>query len=103
MTAMYVAGLLLGTMCSSLIWFLLYTIKEPKYKKGEKYKMNRLTEYDELCGCYKLRRDAVGNAVQRLGRLEDNMEFVNDIMQMYDNNSISETDVTIRLREIVEN
>jgi hypothetical protein len=61
--------------------------------------MSRLTIYDPLARCYKMKPDAVGNAIQTLGKHEDVIEEINTQLHNYDYDC---TDADNALDEISE-
>jgi hypothetical protein len=45
--------------------------------------MDKLTYYDELAGCYKIKPEASANVIQRLGQLEHGIEELKVRIEKY--------------------
>lgn len=50
--------------------------------------MDRVTYYDELAGCYKLKPESKSNIIQRLGRFESDLENLLQLKAEYERNEI---------------
>ena len=62
--------------------------------------MARVTYYDYICGCYKLKDDVSTNIIQRMGRIEDAIENYINIADLPFQGNDSEM-ITDRLEAIV--
>lgn len=45
--------------------------------------MDKLTYYDELAGCYKIKPDIPSNVIQQLGKLEHGVEELKGRIELY--------------------
>jgi hypothetical protein len=54
--------------------------------------MDRVTYYDMLAGCYKLKPDVSTNIIQRLGRLESDFDKLNKLLEEYEQDKINGTE-----------
>ena len=64
--------------------------------------MQRMTDYDYLCTCYKLKAQYVGNAVQQLGKLEDRAEMMDYIIQRTKEKKYEPEEALTRIIELWE-
>lgn len=53
---------------------------------------DRVTYYDELAGCYKLKPEVKPNVIQRLGRLETDFDNLYQILEEYNRDKISDSE-----------
>ena len=64
--------------------------------------MERLTYYDEVSECYKVKSDKTNNVVQRLGDLESLTEDILEVLGELERNEISYEDACCYISENVE-
>lgn len=53
---------------------------------------DRVTYYDELAGCYKIKPDTSPNVIQRLGRLESDFDNLYQILDEYNRDKINDSE-----------
>lgn len=54
--------------------------------------MSRLTYYDDLAGCYKLKPESNSNVIQRLGQLESDQDNLLQIKDEYEKDIINSSE-----------
>ena len=64
--------------------------------------MERLTEYDEVAECYKIRQGASVNVVQQFGKYETAMERLFDILDKYNLNELSSVEAWTYTLELLD-
>lgn len=64
--------------------------------------MKRLTYYDEMSECYKVKEDNTNNVVQRLGDLESLTEDILEVLEELERNEISYEDACCYISENIE-
>lgn len=53
--------------------------------------MERLTIYDELAECYKIKPEANSNVIQRLGKMEADMSKIEELIERYNQGDIKDS------------